>query len=356
MTVFVDNTTLSALNTCDMKAGLRYILGLTTGEERLELDAGTAVHEALACWHRGEGVTNALIRFDALYKPVASRIHAEERLSFTNVRRVLSRFFAYFQQYPVPYQVQRDLVEVVFEAPLDDHGDFRIMGRIDQIETYQGRLVVGENKTTGSLSGYWKDKWPMASQLTTYIYGAKYGTVGGQPLNLPVEEALVMGLELRKLPMSETKCKEHKLAYRECGDLHAKWEFSGPHPRPDGFLQRWRKDALSAAKRYVWMQDNVHTVQDAVDTLEQQGQFNGSCVWCEFKDYCRQGLPANLMEANLVKSVWDPRKVDHGTQLLQVQPLPPKPEGTSSDAVAPSAARGVLVGAAPTPTNARRTA
>jgi hypothetical protein len=181
--------------------------------------------------------------------------------------------------------------------------------------------------------------------------------VGGQPLNLPVEEALVLGIELRKVPTSDSKCRDHKLPYRECGDLHVKWEFSGPHPRPDGLLQRWRKDALSAAKRFQWMKENIHSVQDAADKLEQQGQFNGSCVWCEFKDYCRQGVPALMMKANLIKNEWNPRNVKHGP--IQIDRLNSSVHPTpSQEAPQPPPAQagreGVLVGSAPKPANARR--
>src|SRR3990167_3770821 len=357
--VTVDNTILSAVNTCDLKAGLRHVLHLTSKEERLELEAGSAIHEALAVWHKGGTATSALAAFDGYYKAFGSKVSAEERLSYSNVYRILKRLFANFATNALPYTVQKDLVEAVFEDPLDDHGDYVIIGRIDQVVAYQGRLVIGENKTTGSLSGYWKDKWPLSSQLTTYVYGGKYGMVDGQPLGLPIEEAIVFGLELRKVPTSESKCRDHKLPYRECGDLHVKWEFSGPHPLPDGFLQRWRKDALAAAKRFQWMKENIHTVQDAADKLEQQGQFNGSCVWCEFKDYCRQGVPAAQMEANLTKHEWDPRNVKHGPLTQIDKPcLPvmrsPSQEVPISQPTVPVGREGVLVGTAPIPPNARR--
>lgn len=354
MTTFADNTILSALDTCDMKAGLRYVLGLTTGEERLELDAGSAVHEALAEWHKGHGIPAAMSAFDKLYLKHGIKVSVEERLSYANVKRVLTRFFAYYKDNALPYTPQKDLVEVVFEAPLDEHGDFRIIGRIDQVISYQGRLVIGENKTTGSLSGFWKDKWPMSSQLTTYVYGGQHGVVDGKPLGLPVEEALVLGIELRKVPNSETKCRDHKLPYRECGDLHVKWEFSGPHPRPDGFIQRWRRDALKAAKRYAWMQANVTTIREAVDQLEQQGQFSQACMFCEFKDYCRQGLPVELMEANLQVNRWDPRDLNH-TGLVQIQPTTPALSPSHPTRPETTPREGVLVGSAPTPSNARRT-
>jgi hypothetical protein len=363
MTPFaVDNSMLQAVNACELKAGLRYVLGLTTADDRLELDAGSACHEALAVWHRGEGKAKALATLKTSYQKPGSRVSVEDRLSYHNVNRVMTRFFGHFEQNALPYTPQKDLVEVVFEAPLDDNGDYLVIGRIDQVETYQGRLVIGENKTTGSLSGFWREKWPMHSQPTTYVYGAKYGSVNGKPLGLPVEECLILGIELRKVPDSDTKCRDHKIPYRECGDFHVKWEFHGPYPRPDGFIERWRGDAIAGARKLSWMKENVHTIQDCADLLGQQGQFNGSCQWCEFRDYCRQGVPVAMMEANLVHKPWDPRDVKHSGLIMPA----PVPTPTSSLVSLTSTRshvetlgddpppRGVLQGQAPTPSNARK--
>lgn len=347
MTLHVDNTILSAVNTCDMKAGLRHVLGLTTAEDRLELTAGQACHEALAAWHKGQPAAVALHEFEVIYKVPGTRVSVEDRLSYTNVRRTLTRFFKNYEQNPLPYTPQRNLVEVTFEAPLDDNGDFRMIGRIDAIVAYFNRLVVLENKTTGAVNDFWKRKWPMSSQLTTYVFGATNGLVDGKPLGLPIEEALILGLELRKLPQSHTKCKEHALPYSECGDLHAKWEFSGPHPRPQGFIQRWRADALSAAKRFAWMKENITSIQDCSDKLEQQGQFNGACSYCEFNKSCQQGLPVHLMQANLLHKPWDPRDVNH-SGLIQIDMKLPQ-----AATHAPSI-MGVTTLQAPLPSNVRK--
>lgn len=348
MSLWIDNTILSAVQTCDLKAGLRYGLGLTTGEPRLELDAGSAIHASLASWHRGEGVSQAMQVLKDAYETAGKRVAVEDRLSYHNVRRVMQRFYTYFQQNPLPYTVRPDLVEVTFEAPLDEHGDILIVGRLDQVETYQGRLVVGENKTGGSLNDWWEEEWPMSSQLTTYVYGARYGQVGGKPLGLPVEECYLTGIELRKVPDSSAKCRDHKVAYAECGDFHIKWKFSGPHPRPEPILRRWRDDALKAATTFQWMQANITTVKQAVEVLPQQGQFvYKACARCEFRDYCRQGCPADLMEANLVNAPWDHREIPTASPA----PLPTPPPGT------PTPVTGVpplLVGTAPIPSNARQ--
>lgn len=317
MPLAVDNTILTAVQTCELKAGIRHVLGLTAGEERRELTAGSAVHESLAVWHRTGNKDEALTLFDKVYKPVAGALHAEERLSHYNVRRILQRYYHVYQTTPPPYTPQKDLVEVTFEAPLDTQGDYVLIGRLDAVAAYKGRLVVLECKTTGGLNDFWRSRWPMSSQLTTYVYGATHGQVGGAPLQLPIEEAVVFGLELRKLPGSNSRCAEHKLPYAECGDLHAKWELAGPYPRPAELVERWREDAVRAAQRFQWMQEHVigesleHGLQLCKDNLYQQGQFNGACGYCEFQDYCRQSLPVKMMAGNLQYNPWDQRDVDH---------------------------------------------
>lgn len=343
MPLYIDNSTLSAVQTCHLKAGLRYVLGLTTAEPRLELDAGTACHASLAAWHRGEGMDQALAVLKEVYETIGKRVAVEDRLSYHNVKRVMSRFYASYQSKPLPYTIHHNLVEVVFEAPLDEHGDVMIMGRLDFVGAYQGRLVVGENKTTGSLGGFWRDKWPMHTQPTTYVYGAQHGLVGGKPLGLPIEECLILGIELRKVPDSTSKCRDHKVPYAECGEFHVKWEFSGPHPRPEGFIRRWRDDALKAARIFKGMQDTVHTIEDAVRMLPQQGPFNGACQWCEFQLSCRQGCPVNLMEANLVYSPWDPRTIPVGAVATKEVPTQTQPPSL------------IQVGSAPRPANAKVT-
>jgi len=347
MPFYVDNTQLSAVQTCEMKAGLRYVLGLTTGEERLELDAGTACHVALAAWHQGRSKYDALAEFEKMYRPLTTHVSAEERLSYQNVHRCLDRFFSFYEQNPMPYTPQKGLVEVVFEAPLDANGDFQMVGRIDLIAAYKQRLVVFENKTTGGLNDFWKRRWPMTSQLTTYVFGAQEGYVNGKRLGLPIEEALVLGIELRKIPESTRKCPEHKLPYSECGMMHIKWEYSGPHPRPTGFIERWRRDALEAAMKFKSITEQVHTVQDAADKLQQNGQFNDSCRYCEFNDSCRQGVPADLMTANLLKSPWNPHDVKH-TELIQLSKTHATPSTHQASLV------DVTTGSAPVPSNAKR--
>ena len=140
--IYCDNTILSCVDTCDMKAGLRHVLGLTAGEDRRELTAGSAVHESLAIWHRTHHADQALTQFDTIYKPVAGKLHAEERLSHYNVRRILKRFYHVYSQTPLPYTPQPDLVEVTFEAPLDAKGDYTLIGRLDCVAPYKSPLVL----------------------------------------------------------------------------------------------------------------------------------------------------------------------------------------------------------------------
>ena len=325
--LYVDNSILKSVQTCHLQATLRYVLGLTTGEERIELQAGTAVHAFMEAYHKNLGAQAAFHAFDDVYKGPGQKVSVEDRLSWRNVRRILNRFQLAAK---LPYDFPDPAcVEAPFEVPLID--DIAFVGRLDALVPYKGRPIVLEVKTTGSLSSWWKDEWQMSSQLTGYVYGANAGRVGGMIVREPVEEIAVLGIELRKLPVSDTKCKEHGLRYSECGEVHAKWEFHGPYHRPQGLIARWKEEAIAAAKEYAALVHGIDSVGAAARICRTQGQFNGGCKRCEFQSYCVQGLPVEAMEANLVYEPWDPRHLKHqavpvtDTQLVQVDRRPVTP-------------------------------
>ena len=146
MPFYIDNSTLSALYSCTSKAWIRYGQHLTTSDERAELLSGQAGHAALAAYHMGGSIDEALNTFDVIYRLWASsNVDPNDRLAFHNTRSILKRFLEehpYFtavsgQRKPSakwPYVPLEGMIEVPFEVPLDDHGDYIFMGRIDLIE------------------------------------------------------------------------------------------------------------------------------------------------------------------------------------------------------------------------------
>jgi hypothetical protein len=309
MPFVVDNSMLSSFFTCTMKGWTRYHLGLTTRDERAELLSGQAGHAALATYHLDGDKEGALRAFDGIYKMWGSQnVDPNDRLAWHNCRQVLDTFLT---NHPPgsrawPYVVDKRFVEVPFEVPLDDHGDFILVGRIDLIATYNSHFVVNENKFTGRIDDTWKRKFRLDSQLSSYFYACKYGLVDGQQLSLPIMGGFVTAIQLSKLPSDPSrKCREHGVAYAECGALHTKWEIFGPLPREEALLHGWRADALAGARRMKELWDMAPTIE-AAPSIAQEGLFTGACRWCELQEQCLTGRDPRRMLAGLIYKPWTP--------------------------------------------------
>lgn len=305
--LFVDNSTLRTLAACDMAAWTRYGQHLTTAESRAELQSGSAAAEGFAAFRRsGLDPEAGLAAFDAAYQEWATKnVPRGDRLEWANCREILWQYFiANTADKPQRFQAHADKIELAFELPLSDEGDIILTGRIDALGTWEsGDMIVLDDKTTGNLSDYWAKKWRTDSGQSGYVWAARqlgYNAIG----------TVINGVEFKKLPSDPTrKCKDHKVSYAECGVRHAKWGFYGPYPRDPGWLEEWRYTAINLARKFRRLLEENPTLEDVLN-LEQQGTFNGHCGFCEFDNTCLSGRSPALMEANLIRQVWDTRKVN----------------------------------------------
>ena len=311
MPFYIDNSMISSFLTCTMKGWTRYGLGLTTRDERAELLSGQAGHAALAAFHHSGNREDALKVFDVIYKLWGSQnVDPNDRLAWHNCRTVVEVFLSNHPTGSPMWQYVPDpqFIEVPFEVPLDDHGDFILMGRIDLIAKYNQHYVVNENKYTGRIDETWKRKFRLDSQLSSYFYACKYGLVGGQQLSLPIMGGFITAIQLSKLPSDPVrKCREHGVKYVECSPRHVKWEIFGPLPREEALLQGWRADALATARRMKAVWEAAPSVEYA-PTISQEGLFTGACRWCELQETCITGRDPRRMLASLIYKKWDPRE------------------------------------------------
>lgn len=304
--LYVDNSTLRTLAACDMAAWTRYGMHRTTIESRKELMSGSAAAEGFAAFRRaGLDPAAGIAAFDAAYMDWSNKhVPRGDRLEWENCRNIMWQYFlGNTADKPQRFTPHPDKIELAFELPLSDEGDVVLTGRIDALGTWEsGDMIVEDDKTTGSLSDYWAKKWRTDSGQSGYVWAARqlgYNVIG----------TVINGVEFKKLPSDPSrKCKDHKVSYAECGMRHAKWGFYGPYPRDPGWLEEWRLDAIRLARKFRDLLADAPDLSFA-QQLPMTGTFNGHCGFCEFVDTCLSGRSPVLMEANLVESVWDPRKV-----------------------------------------------
>jgi hypothetical protein len=300
--LYIDNSTLKAVARCSTEAFMRYIHARTTPEERATLKSGTAVHAALATYLKGDGVIAAIQALADEYREWAeANVADEDRLSWKNVEAVA---YAWFDAHPLdelPFRVTApEFVEIGFAEPLDDAGEFVFCGRLDAfgVRANDGLPCLIEHKSTGQIASDWIRQFKKDSQVSGYMWGAQ------QHLGQRIVDVYVNAIEMKKLPSSDRKCKEHGVQYSECGAQHAKSEIIIVS-RTDAQLAEWRKTALHLARRYKELLQRYPNVT-AIDKVRMQGTFNGSCRWCQFDDFCNAGRPANMIGSMFVEDRWSP--------------------------------------------------
>jgi hypothetical protein len=233
--LYIDNSTLRALAGCDLEAVLRYGWDYATRDERAMLLQGNAGHEALASYLRRDAVINpgdandvldvtttALYRYRELYEQWSDEnLSPDDRLTYQNTARILE---AWFDQHPhdaLPFSFPGpEFVEIGFAYPLTKDGDIVFCGRMDglPVDRTSGLTALLEHKFTGNISADWLKTFKLDSQLSGYLWAAQQhlgdANVLGAYLNV---------LETRMVPGSDRKCKEHGVAFSECGLQHVKY-------------------------------------------------------------------------------------------------------------------------------------
>lgn len=328
----LDNTLFRSVVTCHTAAVLRHVHGFSArdAEDAFALRAGSAIHEGLACYFRGNRLPDGTaaapesVLLDGYGEPTAGRhasyegyrtfadaaVHPDvawqQRFTAENVRRVLASWIAAHPLVALPFKVPDPaLIEVPFTVPLDEHGDVLLSGRMDGFvtETASGAWRLLENKTTGRVSDRYVESFDLDSQPSHYTFAA-LAALRERP-DLPAFEGMFLNvIELAKLPDSTRECKTHGVPYRECSGLHLKAIIALVRRSPRE-IDEWCRDALALAATYVRLSAEYATVESIPD-VPQQGKFTGACRYCQFFKFCQAGRPTFALDDFLVKDEWSP--------------------------------------------------
>jgi hypothetical protein len=335
-TVYVDNTTLRAVQACESEAALRYVLGYGMPGDQHPLECGTAIHEVLADYFRGKPASYCLRKYELLYRGYAEEAGLEQsdnpmaRLGWQNTSLILDEWFATHPLRGFPFRVHPNMVEVGFEYPLDDecvcgHREakhdaqrgcayrgrcgctayrpaFVLWGRLDAIvqSEHDRALYVLDHKTTGRISPYWVEKFRNDSQMCGYVWAAQ------KTLGQPVTGIYINAIELSKLPDDPVrKCRAHGTVYAECGRHHMRSELLIFTRSPDQ-LEEWRLTALKLARQYRDLLRSIPDLRTALTKTRMEGTFTGACGFCTFAPFCQAGRPLQYADTMLIQAPWRP--------------------------------------------------
>jgi PD-(D/E)XK nuclease superfamily len=334
--VTVDNSALRAVARCSTEAWVRYVMGYTDAEERMELRAGTATHKALATFLTTGDVDAALAEYDADYQTWSdANVPPDHRLSHGNTSQILRFWCETHTRASLPFRIRH--VELGFKHPLGvctcghavrahvaGHGACLLLdcacrtydpilltGRLDGLAEYQGALYVLEHKTTGRIHDYWIRRWRLDSQLSGYVWAAQrllpQDTIVGVLLN---------AIEYSKLPTSDKRCPRHATPFHECGVLHSTARIEVIGRTPDQ-LAVWERTAVQLACKHAErlaalaaLGGRLDLIEKTIAALPQEGTFNYSCANCGFMPWCAGGRRFAELGTNYVYDPWDPLAVE----------------------------------------------
>lgn len=295
-TLVINNSSLKAIARCSTEA-LLHALGWHTAEESAAIRAGTAAHEALACYFRtGDGDAAAGVYRDEYQVWADAHVPLDGpfvRLTYENTSKILGSWLTNHPLEKLFFRTHAELVEIPFEYPLADGIVFK--GKLDAVVTdaASGHLYVLDHKTTGSLTSFWLKQFRNDSQLSGYIWAAQQHT------HRPVVGAIVNAIEFKLLPGSTRKCTLHGVPYVECALQHVHAEMTIVQRAPAA-LDEWRRTAIHLAERYRRLLE-LYGTEDAIGRVRTQGSFAGACMYCQYQDFCAAGRPLSLLPSLLVK-------------------------------------------------------
>lgn len=286
--VQVSNNSLKTIATCELQSVLKHCYRLVSRDEAASLRCGIAVHLALETFFRTDSTVQALQALTDDYQEWSDiNLHQKDRRAFDNVHATLQEWF---ERYPtiasLPYTVKPEWVELEIAVPLDPDGDYTLTGRVDAVVECDGHLYVMDHKTAAKIDAFWASQFKNDSQMSGYVWAVQ------KQLQRPVVGVLINGIQMAKLPSAANRiCKTHQTDYEVCGPKHAVFELVALGRTPEQ-LDQWLDSAIKLARRQNVLLQTVQgiAIEDLnLDLFMAQGQFNGGCRWCDFKEFCEGG-------------------------------------------------------------------
>jgi hypothetical protein len=323
---------LGDVATCDTRGYIRHVKQLTSPGEAIKAIAGSAVHNAVAVYldpepiaNEGRRIPDALAKFHDTYDAPFARLSAEKlepALTPQNIHRLLTRWLEMHPASQLPWKrvlmveegfVSREWIvefndrhEIVLgDAPSEDTFTYwaergytpdrvQLIVRPDTVvEDHNSKIRFFDTKTTGwhITDPGWRRSLRLSLQTQLYADAVvqRFG-------DKAIYGGWINAMEIKNLPASDRKCKDHGRPYAECGSEHAKTEFIECLTTPER-VARAVEDAKGYAAKYVELLNNTD-----IATLGMQGIARDACRFCVAADFCESSRPVHALESSFIPS------------------------------------------------------
>ena len=279
----IDNSGLTPVGECTTKAALVALDYGGRSASRDAMDAGNVFHAGLQKHFEGGNRDESFAAFDLEYSVLfpEEKPSQEDRLSLGNLQDI---FGVYIDRHPLdiqPFEVIS--AETIIGCPLDSAGDINIWAKRDLKirDKATGFIMPLDHKTTGGVNHRWQAGWQLCSQLPGYVWITNKETGEYCP------GAYVNAIEIRLLPSSSSRCAKHGMKYKECRLEHTLFKRLY-YDYPQSVIDGWRSTAIMLARRLLKIKKQYPTLE-WIQHAPQEGLFNRSCAYCQFKKYCMAG-------------------------------------------------------------------
>jgi hypothetical protein len=285
---------------CSTRAVTEFVHGYQGRDEPAPRKAGKDAHASLATYFQTDGdMKMAMEVFEREWRAFAEKnVPDDDRLSWNNLSMIMEE---YYLQHPIerfPFEPIKGSEEKAVSAMLTDTVEVWGMLDLQSREKQMGARYVVDHKTTGKITSWWTKQFRLGSQLSEYIW------LDAKDSGEFCQGAFINAIEFGKLPMSNYKCRTHKVPYTECQRYHARWELLVTSRSPEA-IKSWEQDARALARKFELLGQAAPSVE-MIQYMPQEGRFNGGCTFCQFRDFCDAGRRPELVETMLVYAPWEP--------------------------------------------------
>lgn len=296
--MFVSNSRLEGVAKCALMSALK-LLKYRSKKAQPVMESGTAIHEGIYEFLRTGDVKRVRTVVENYYRPIVEK--AEEVFPAYELHNILAIITEYCNRNANrnwPWLFSPEEIEVGFEVPL--FGKVKSRGIMDILvrDKATSKVAWVDIKSTGKLDASKEKIWSMSTQFSQYTDAIE---------KIYEEEAyigFVEGIHVTKLPTSKKKCPEHKVFYSKCSEQHANFK-TIPVPQNPQKLANWKMTAIGLAQK-LWALKKIVKDKSILPSIPNQGMFNMSCQYCEFKDYCELGRQERVLDTMYEVVDYDP--------------------------------------------------